>query len=82
MPTAAPMPPTHGPNRTAKTAGMKAAGQKATPPRVNPKLVEYPTTKYSAAHIAVTAKSNAFILGTLLFAPVFLVYKAVGTLTL
>ena len=44
IPMAAPIPPVHGPKRTANTAGIKAAGQKATPPTLNPKSVSRPTT--------------------------------------
>ena len=44
MPIAAPVPPTHGPYKAAKIAGMTAAGQNATPMNVTPKSVKRPTT--------------------------------------
>jgi hypothetical protein len=66
MPMAAPIPPVHGPNRTAKTAGITAAGQKATPPKVRPKSVKRPTTAYTAAQTPIIATSNALIFN---FAP-------------
>lgn len=61
IPMAAPVPPTHGPNKTAKIAGIKAAGQKATPPKLKPKLVKYPTTAYRAAQIEMETTLNAFV---------------------
>ena len=36
MPIAPPIPPTHGPNKTAKTAGITTAGKNATPRNVTP----------------------------------------------
>jgi len=41
MPIAAPIPPTHGPYRTAKTAGIMTAGRKPTPKKEKP-AVEIP----------------------------------------
>ena len=62
MPNAAPAPPTQGPYRTAKMAGITAAGQNATPIKVMPKSVNRPTTAYTAAHMPITATSEVFVL--------------------
>ena len=61
MPMAAPTPPTQGPYRTAKMAGITAAGQNATPIKVMPRSVNRPTTAYTAAHMPITATSEVFV---------------------
>jgi hypothetical protein len=43
IPIAPPIPPTQGPNKTAKTAGMTTAGKKPIPKKVTP-AVKRPTT--------------------------------------
>jgi hypothetical protein len=55
---AAPIPPTQGPNKTAKMDGITTAGQNATPPKLRPKLVKSPITAYKAAQMPIIATSN------------------------
>jgi len=59
---AAPIPPTQGPNKTAKIEGITTAGQNATPPRLRPKLVKSPIAAYKAAQMPVIAISDDRIL--------------------
>jgi hypothetical protein len=63
MPSAAPKPPTTGPNRIEKTAGMMTAGQNLTTPMTGakmPRWVKYPKPAYNAPHNPMVTASTVF----------------------